>query len=101
VRKPCGQDAGPSKWLRDMLALDALIVRDQTREIAARLSTWYFCSPQLSRLDEEEVELARRCRREAEELLKIYRAEIDLPDQAGRRDGYADIVINCGATSLR
>jgi hypothetical protein len=96
-----GQDAGPSKWLRDMLALDALIVRDQTREITARLSTWYVCSPQLSRLDEEEVELARRCRREAEELLKTYRAEIDLPDQAGRRDGYADIVINCGATSLR
>ncbi|MBV8381352.1 MAG: hypothetical protein JOZ63_02020, partial [Planctomycetaceae bacterium] len=47
------------------------------------------------------VKLARECRREAEELLKIYRAEIDLPDQTGRRDGYADIVINCGATSLR
>jgi len=96
-----GQDTYPSQWLRDMLALNTLIVRDQTKEITARLSTWYVCSPQLSRLEEEEVKLARECRWEAEELLRIYRAEIDLPDQTGRRDGYADIVINCGATSLR
>jgi len=96
-----GQDPYPSKWLRDQFANNSLIVRDQTKEITARLSTWYVCSPQLSRLEEEEVKLARACRREAEQLLKLYRAEIDLPDQSGHRDGYADIVINCGATSLR
>ena len=52
-------------------------------------------------MEEEEVQLARGYRWEAEQLLKLYRVEIDLPDPSGRRDGYADMVINCGATSLR
>ena len=53
-----GQDPYPSKWLRDQLANNSLIVRDQTKEITAKLAIWYVCSPQLARMEEEEIQLA-------------------------------------------
>lgn len=37
-----GQDPSPSKWLRDQFANNSLIVRDQTKEITARLSSSKF-----------------------------------------------------------
>lgn len=96
-----GRDPVPSQWLRDQLDAGSLLVRDQTREITAKRAIYLIGMPRLARLEKAEQELARAYGREAEQLVKLYRAEIDLPDQHGRRDGLADIVINCGATSLR
>lgn len=94
-------DPVPSKWLRDQLAADGLIVRDQTIEIVAKRAIYLIGMPQVAKLDEPEQRLARDYGREAEQLVRMYRAEIDLPDSNGVRDGYAEIVIHGGSTSLR
>jgi hypothetical protein len=92
-----GGGEGVSKYLRDQLALDLLIVTDQVREITAKRALHYICRGQVGRGDERPYEaLARSFARDAEEAVKTYRAEVDLGG-----DGYADIIVNCGATSLR
>lgn len=96
-----GRDPAPGTWLRDQLAAGGLIVRDQVREITAKRAIYLIGMPQLARLEQSEQTLARAYGREAEQLVKLYRAEIDLPDASGHRDGFADIIVNCGATSLR
>lgn len=92
-----GSRDGPSKWLKDQLAADKLIVTDLTKEICAKRALYLICKPQLGRNgDHSYQDLARSFRAESEELLKTYRAEVDLDGS-----GYAGIVINCGATNLR
>ena len=76
-----GQDPYPSKWLRDQLAKNyprssGIRRRRSPRNWPSGMS----CSPQLSRLEEEEIQLARGVTGKPSELLKLYRAEIDLPD---------------------
>jgi hypothetical protein len=87
----------PSKWLKDQLAANKLIVTDQTKEIVAKRALYYICKAQLGRNgDHSYQDLARGFQRESEEMLKTYRGEIDLDGS-----GWASFVINCGASSLR
>jgi hypothetical protein len=93
-------DAGssvPSQWLRDQLADDRLMVRDITKEICAKRALGYICKAQLGRNNDHPYQDLAKCfLAESEELVKIYRAELDLDD-----DGQADLFIDCGASSLR
>jgi hypothetical protein len=92
-----GRDPMPSKWLRDQLAANLLMVRDLTKEVVAKRALYYICKAQLGRNgDHAYQDLARGFAFEANELVKTYRAEIDL-----NGDGYADVYINCGASNLR
>jgi hypothetical protein len=92
-----GRDPIPSKWLRDQLASNFLIVRDQTREIVAKKAIAFVCDQQIDGSDENPyTTLASRFHWQAENLVKVYRAEVDLSG-----DGFADVLINCGATDLR
>ena len=102
-----GRDPFPSKWLRDQLATwpgppttnpgIGLIVRDQTKEIVAKKAISLICASQIGReSDRDYRKLARYFAREAEELAKVTRCEIDL-----NNDGYADLVIDLGSTNLR
>lgn len=91
-------DPLPSKWFRDQLALNTLIVRDQVKEICAKKAIAYICDSQLGRDSKTPFQdLARRFHRDSDQLVKVLRAEIDLLPQ----DGFADLVVNCGATNLR
>jgi hypothetical protein len=92
-----GRDPMPSKWLRDQLANNLLMVTDTTREVTAKKALSYICRAQLGKNgDHSYQDLARGFAFEANELVKTYRAEIDL-----NGDGFADVYINCGATNLR
>jgi hypothetical protein len=111
-----GIDQGPQKWLWDILAANtgkvpsvgppipgtiysgtALICRDQVVEIVSKRALYYILSHQISKDGKNPYQrLARQFRAEADGLLKVLRAEIDLSG-----DGYGDFNINCGATSLR
>jgi len=93
-----GRDPFPSKWLRDTLALNTLIVRDQVRECLAKKAISYICARQIGKGDSarDYGRLARYFAREAEEIAKTLRAEIDI-----NGDEYADLVINLGASDLR
>ena len=60
------------------------------------------CEAQLSRLEEQEVELGRRFGRIAEQMAKGLRAELTLdvfaPDNL---DVWPSITVDCGSASLR
>jgi hypothetical protein len=95
-------DPLPSKWFRDQLGLNlgvggttTLIVRDSTKEICSKKAIAYVCESQLAR-DEKYQKLACLFHRQAGNLAKNYRAELDL-----NATGYASIVVNLGATNLR
>ncbi len=94
-----GRDPIPSKWLRDQLDANYLIVRDVIKEVTAKKAIAYVCAAQVGpkRDDNPYKDLARDFHWEADNLIKTVRAEIDLPPQ----DGYADILVNLGATDLR
>lgn len=90
-------DMPPSKWLRDQLDANLLMVREQTVELCALRALWLICSGQIGReADSPYQSLARSFLRRADNLVKTYRAEIDLDG-----DGYPEITINCGQSSLR
>jgi hypothetical protein len=90
-------DFAPSKWLRDQIKANTLIVQPKTIELVACRALFYICQPQLGKQgDVPYRDLARQFAKRASDLVKTYRAEIDL-----NNDGYADIIISCGSTSLR
>jgi hypothetical protein len=92
-----GWDPIPSKWLRDQLALNTLIVTGDTIEIVAKKALAYLCADQVGQDGTNPYqELGRTFARDAHNLLKTYRAEVDLDG-----DGNADLVVPCGATNLR
>ncbi len=91
-------DFAPSKYLRDQLAGNALLIQPKTREIVACRALFYICRPQLGCVgDTPYRDLAADFSRRANSLVKTYRAEIDLPPM----DGWADIIVRCGSTNLR
>ncbi len=91
-------DFAPSKYLRDQLALNTLIIQPKTREICACRALFYICRPQIGGVGDMPYRvLAQDFARRASSLVKTYRAEIDLPPM----DGWADIIVRCGSTSLR
>jgi hypothetical protein len=90
-------DFAPSKYLRDQLAGNTLIIQPKTREIVACRALFYILRPQLGCVgDTPYRELAADFARRATSMVKTYRAEIDL-----NHDGWADIIVRCGSTSLR
>jgi hypothetical protein len=90
-------DVPPSKWLRDQLNANLLIVREQTIELCALRTLWLICSAQIGREAESPYQkLARGFLMRSENLAKTYRAEFDLDG-----DGFAEITVNLGQTSLR
>lgn len=91
-------DFAPSKWLRDQLALNTLIVQPLTREIVACQALFYITQPQIGSIgDTPFVKISQHFSRRASSLVKTYRTEIDLLPQ----DGWADIIVRCGSTNLR
>jgi hypothetical protein len=92
-----GDDMPPSKWLRDQLDANLLIVRESTVELCALRALWLICSAQVGRdPDGPYQKLARGFLLRADNLAKTYRAEID-PDGSG----YPSITVNLGQTNLR
>jgi hypothetical protein len=90
-------DFAPSRYLRDRLAEDTLIVQPKTREICACRALFYILRPQLGCVgDTPYRDLAADFSRRATSMVKTYRAEIDL-----NHDGWADIIVRCGSTNLR
>ena len=97
-------DCYPTKWLRDQLKANsgvggttALICYDQVIEIVSKRALYYVLSAQVSAKGENPFgQKAREFRAEASNLAKLLRAEVDM-----NGDGYADYIINCGATNLR
>jgi hypothetical protein len=92
-----GQDTIPNKWLKDRLADGKLVVTERVKEIVCKKAISYICEPQIGgRGDMPYSLLAARFARAAESMLTGLRAEIDLSDT-----GWASIVVNLGASSLR
>lgn len=92
-----GQDPFPSKWLRDELAAGVLMIRPLTVELVAKKAIGLICGSQLGKSGDTSYRtLARAFHREASNIVKTYRAELDL-----NNDGFADIIINTGASTLR
>jgi hypothetical protein len=91
-------DPFPSKWLRDQLGANLVIVRDEIKEACAKRAIHYVCQRQIGQGDSarDYARLARYFLRSSEELSKTIRVEIDL-----NGDGYADFTVNLGATDLR
>jgi hypothetical protein len=90
-------DLGPSQWLVDYLAADALLVRSKTTEIVARLAIAYVCEAQLGSVAETPYQkLAATYRLQAENLLRGYTAELDT-----NSDGVADYWVRLGVASDR
>jgi hypothetical protein len=90
-------DFAPSKYLRDMLALNTLIVQPKTREIVACRALFYITRPQIGSIGDMPYRtLAQDFARRASSMVQTYRAEIDL-----NADGWADIIVRCGSTNLR
>jgi len=91
-----GAEDAPSKWLRDQLDAGKLIVTAKVREICAKRALSYLLEAQTGSEGEDSyAQLGRRFARESGEMVKTLRAEIDSDG-----DGYADVVIHCGMSSL-
>lgn len=95
-----GQNPGqlPSVWLREQLAANGLITRDLVIEVTAKKTLAFICEGQLGPSDAawDFHKLGRFYHREANDLAKTLRAEIDV-DSAG----YAAFAVNLGMKSMR
>jgi hypothetical protein len=92
-----GVDFAPSKWIRDQLDANTLMVRGKTKECVAKRSLYYILMPQLGKAgDISYRQIAREFARSASDLVKSTRFELDL-----NGDGFADIIISGGSTNLR
>jgi hypothetical protein len=92
-----GVDFAPSKWLRDQLDANTLMVRGKTREMVAKRALYYILLPQLGKAgDISYRQIAREFARSSSDLVKTTRFELDL-----NGDGFADIIISGGSTNLR
>ena len=99
-----GVDPFPSKWFRDTLSANtgvggtpALICYDQVIEIVCCRSIYLICRDEISRREDNPyIKLGLGFGKVADNMVKTLRAEVDI-----NGDGYADYVVNCGATSLR
>lgn len=79
------------------LAANDLMVKDRTREIVAHKAIGYICDQQISGAkDDPYVARAFFHHLRAEELVKSYRAEIDI-----NGDGFPDLAFNLGVHSFR
>jgi hypothetical protein len=90
--------AGRSKWLRDQLAANLLMVTDTVKEINAKKAISIVCGAQIGsdgkRTGYQDV--GDRFSYQAEHLMFGYAAELDL-----NGDGYPDITVNMGVASVR
>ena len=111
-----GGTTAQNKWLRDQITpavvdgthpanpgnariYSALLIRPITLEYCAKKAISYICEKQIGRnADRDFQALGRFYRRDANEVLKSYVAEIDLSIP---QTGYSSISINCGVMSLR
>lgn len=106
-------DPVPSRWLRDQLAanlgfngtMDGTVLTGSTllcwplvQEIVAKRAIYTVCRAQLGGPSKESSYrmLSADFAHDADGLAKTLRAELDF-----NADGYADLVINCGATNVR
>jgi hypothetical protein len=91
----------PSTWLRTKLeaSTSALIVREKTREIVAKMAIAYVCDAQIGRDGSDNyLNLAAKFARDAGGLLRTYKAEVDT---GATYSGTVGLVIDCGVGSLR
>jgi hypothetical protein len=92
-----GVDFAPSKWIRDQLAANTLMVRGKIRELVACRALYYICNAQLGKAGDESYRaLGKEFARRATNLVKTTRFELDL-----NGDEFADIIIDGGSTNLR
>jgi hypothetical protein len=95
-----GQNPGqlPSVWIRQQLAAGGLVLRDLVVEIVAKKALAFICEGQMGASGStfDFAKLGRWYSREANELVKTLRAEIDADG-----NGYPQFAMNLGMKSMR